>query len=331
MYIYIQLYYIYVFEYNMIYHDMVPRKLRRSEAKFLVTHGVPPEEGQVAGLQTDFCPAMVPIYVMSCNVMLCYFVIYIYVCMCIYIYMYVYIYIYTYYKYVYIYTHTHSSIERNQWTFHLPFWWWPTKSYLVICFCFPPPDNGCALRHGGTSLLSTSWPLVDSCHGLGVGNGTWHILGHRDHMSCFSLITILDRKHQDQHWRTCIPQVLLGSAFYPQVGVSSARVLMASMQSEQHISWRTLTKNRSLSKFMSAVNQNPDSFDLFVRRSRRYSYPDVGGTVAAIPDIEPDAADCHASLSCRLMLQPSPIRASKECHRHKISLWSAWSEAGRDS
>lgn len=71
---------------------------------------------------------------------------------------------------------------------------------------------------------------------------------------------------------------------------------------------------------MSAVNRNPESFDLFVTRLRRSTYPDICGTVAAMPDVEPDdAADCHASLSCRLMLQP-PIFASKECNRHIVSL-----------
>ena len=149
---------------------------------------------------------------------------------------------------------------------------------------------------------------MDSCHGLGTSGSPDHHFGPKaSHV--LAPASALKNVHSASFTGLCFPQ-----------GVSSARVLMASMQSEQHISWRTLTKNRSLSKFMSAVNRNPDSFDLFVRRSRRYSYPDVGGTVAAMPDIEPDAADCHASLSCRLMLQPSPIRASKECHRHKISL-----------
>mmetsp|Transcript_58517 Transcript_58517/g.92722 ORF Transcript_58517/g.92722 Transcript_58517/m.92722 type:complete len:97 (-) Transcript_58517:36-326(-) len=96
---------------------------------------------------------------------------------------------------------------------------------------------------------------------------------------------------------------------------------MASMQSAQNISWRRLAKNRSLSEFMSAVNQNPESFDLFVTHLRRSTYPDVCGTMAVMADVEPDdTPDCHASLSCRLMLQPSPVFASEECKRRIVSL-----------
>lgn len=94
---------------------------------------------------------------------------------------------------------------------------------------------------------------------------------------------------------------------------------MASKQEIQF--WSTLLKIRTgakescLDNFLSAVMENPGSFEHFVKNVREATYPEVPERDAARRQMEPDADN-----RIRGHMLQRPVPRSKKCNGYVISL-----------